>query len=252
MEDISIQREKQFHELYYKNPENRDAKTRGFYSITASVNNDYRDYLFQNCTGATILEYGCGTGSYAFTLSHNGAQKVVGIDISEVAIEQATEKARKLRCADRASFLQMNAESLQLSADSFDIVCGTSILHHLDLNKALASITQVLHKEGKAIFIEPLGHNSMINLYRRLTPSIRSADEHPLLRSDFALIGQYFNKVEISYYYLSTLLAVPLAGLPGFNKLVAGLETLDRTLFKMPLLSNQAWIALIKLQQPVK
>jgi hypothetical protein len=51
------------------------------------------------------------------------------------------------------------------------------------------SMTKILQPKGKAIFIEPLGHNFLINLYRRLTPNIRSADEHPLLAKDLKIMA---------------------------------------------------------------
>ncbi|MGJ5675433.1 MAG: class I SAM-dependent methyltransferase [Nostochopsis sp.] len=39
------------------------------------------------CQDSRIIEYGCGTGSYIFSLAKNGAALVTGIDISSVAIE---------------------------------------------------------------------------------------------------------------------------------------------------------------------
>ena len=43
-----------------------------------------------------------------------------------------------------------------------------------------------------AVFYEPLGTNPMIRLYRRLTPRLRSADEHPLVDADVALARRSF------------------------------------------------------------
>src|SRR3546814_4334755 len=45
--------------------------------------------------------------------------------------------------------------------------------------------SRVLRPGGRAVFIEPLGLNPAIELYRRFTPSARTPDEHPLLRRDF-------------------------------------------------------------------
>ena len=66
---------------------------------------------------------------------------------------------------------------------------------------------RVLQPGGHAIFIEPLGHNPFINLYRKFTPTIRSEDEHPLLVKDLEMIKNLFPKVEVRYYYLASLLA---------------------------------------------
>jgi SAM-dependent methyltransferase len=73
-------------------------------------------------------------------------------------------------------FLVMDAESLGFDEGSFDVVVGSGILHHLALRQS-----RVLRPDGCAVFVDPLGHNIFIRLYRKLTPSMRTADEHPLL-----------------------------------------------------------------------
>ena len=87
----------------------------------------------------------------------------------------------------------------------FDRVCGSGILHHLDLSRALPEISRVLKPGGRAIFIEPLGHNPIINWYRRRTPGMRTADEHPLLASDLAEASRHFETVSPEFYHLLVL-----------------------------------------------
>ena len=41
------------------------------------------------------------------------------------------------------------------------------------------------------IFIEPLGTNPLINLYRKFTPTSRSDDEHPLTFEDIKYFKSY-------------------------------------------------------------
>lgn len=43
------------------------------------------------------------------------------------------------------------------------------------------------------MFFEPLGHNLLINLYRRLTPELRTEDEHPLVACDLERLVNYFH-----------------------------------------------------------
>ena len=75
-------------------------------------------------------------------------------------------------------------ENTKLSSNYFDIIYGVGILHHLNLNKTVKEIERLLKKNGSLIFIEPLGTNPFINLYRKLTPNSRSKDEHPLTFND--------------------------------------------------------------------
>ena len=70
----------------------------------------------------------------------------------------------------------------QQSAEGFDIVYGTGILHHLEINKCLNEIHRILKPDGNLLFVEPLGTNPLINLYRKFTPNSRSKDEHPFTK----------------------------------------------------------------------
>ena len=104
---------------------------------------------------------------------------------------------------------------------------------------------------GRGLFMEPLGHNPMVNLYRRMTPKMRTPDEHPLLMSDFALAERSFERVEVTMSVLTSLLALPFAGRgggDGFDKLLARLTAADDALFRRSALARRnAWYATIEL-----
>ena len=131
------------------------------------------------------MEYGCGTGALAFDLAEQGSNSVA-IDISPVAISEAEQVAHARGLTAR--FEEMNAEAMTFDNDSFDLVFGSGILHHLDMERATQEVIGVLRPGGRAVFIEPLGYNPIINAYRRVTPTMRTEDEHPLLRSDLELL----------------------------------------------------------------
>lgn len=258
LEDVTLpnssrlQREQEFHNQRFADEDIREKKVGAFYQVAQSIKQKYGQFLLQHCKGARVIEYGCGTGSYAFSLAHNGATTVRGIDISPVAIELAQAQAQAEQLEHNLSFQVMNAEELKFDNSSIDLICGTGILHHLDIEKAMQSIVQVLHSQGKAVFIEPLGHNLFINLFRHLTPALRSEDEHPLLATDLANLKKYFYNVEIKYFYLVTLAAKPFIGVPGFNVLLNILELIDHQLLKLPFFQHQAWQVLITLSKPIK
>jgi len=247
-----IEREQKFHDQRFADDSKRTNKVGKFYKVSQSIKKEYEKFLTENCKDLEIIEYGCGTGSYAFSLAKNGAKNVTGIDISSVAIEVATDKAISEEIEGNLSFEVMNAEELIFNYSSIDLICGSGILHHLELEKAIKQIVNVLKPEGKAIFIEPLGHNIFINLFRSLTPSIPSEDEHPLLESDLALIKRYFKKVEIKYFYLTALGASIFVGFRGFEIILSTLEFIDQMLFKLPFLQKQAWQVLIQISEPIK
>lgn len=244
-----IEREQEFHDLRYTDDSERKQKVGKFYSITSSIYQAYEQKLFDSSKSSKVIEYGCGTGSYAFKLAQSQAELVTGIDISPIAIETARQQAAEE--TQNLDFQVMNAENLQFEPDSYDLICGSGILHHLDLGSATESIKRVLKPSGKAVFVEPLGHNFAIELYRRLTPNIRSQDEHPLLETDLQAIKSNFKKSRIRYFYLTSLISTLIAGKPGFKTLLYCCELLDSVLLKLPGIRQQAWMVLIELEQPI-
>jgi SAM-dependent methyltransferase len=244
-----LEREREFHDRAFA--EDVRASAKRFYSVTAALFAWYERTLTAHARAARALEYGCGPGSRAFDLARAGAH-VVGIDISPVAIEQATERGRAEGLEDRLEFRVMDAEQLDFPDASFDLVCGSGILHHLELARAYAEIARVLESGGLAVFTEPLGHNPLINAYRNRTPALRTVDEHPLLMRDIALAERYFGEVATRYFTLTSLAAIPLRNRAGFQRLVSACDALDRGLFRIvPGLRRQAWMVGMTLRHPL-
>lgn len=220
-----------------------------YYVITQSSRSHYYKCILSHSKGQTVLEFGCGTGSSAHMLSPY-AKKIVGIDISEVGIEKARQRARS-EGFENIDFLVMDAEQLAFPDKSFDLVCGTSILHHLDLRKSLGEIVKVLKPEGKAVFIEPLGTNPVINLYRYMTPSLRTKDEHPFGSKDLLTFEEFFSKVDIVFFHFLSLLSVPLRHMSAFEKILNFLDAIDRRIFDwLPFSKVFAWQVVIVLEGP--
>ena len=224
---------------------------RGFYRVAETSRAYYQSLLLSECPTKKVLEYGCGTGSHAFALARHGA-KVTGIDIADLPIDIANARARDLGLNDIV-FCVMDAEAMQFKNDSFDLVCGMSVLHHLQIDKALSELARVLRPEGKAIFIEPMGYNPAINLYRKLTPHLRTTGEHPLRVKDFRLMEELFDQVNCEFFHLTSLLTIPLRNTQAFSLFYKLLDSFDRKLFKwVPILGLMAWLVVITLEEPNK
>src|SRR5262245_46782825 len=181
-ENTRKQREKGFHDDCFEDRTRQRTAVERFYVSANSSKAFYKHYLRTHCRGKHVLEYGCGADGYSVFLARLGAS-VTAIDISDVAIRESRAHAIQ-QGIEGIEYRVMDAEALDFEEDTFDVVCGTAILHHLDYPRALSEIARVLKPDGSAIFIECLAHNPVINLYRRLTPHLRSADEHPLRMCD--------------------------------------------------------------------
>ena len=187
-------------------------RDRKYYVVRKGLRKRYNSILSQLCNKKKVLEYGCGSGTGSKRLLNFGAI-LTGIDISSEGI-QAAKKSEP-----NAEYLIMNAEQTEFKDESFDVIVGLGIIHHLDLNKAYNEIFRILKKNGHAVFEEPLGHNPFINFYRALTPSMRTSSEHPLKQKDIALLKKYFHSVHVEYFSLVTILSVPFRNTRFFERL---------------------------------
>ena len=204
-----IEREAAFHDDGILRPKPRIE----FYAHGAGRHAVERLYeLLSDLHGRRVLDFGCGSGWNSVDLALRGAT-VDGFDISRESLKIAQEYAEKTKVADRIYFRKDNAEDLSYEDNLFDIITGTGILHHLDLNAAFREIHRVLKPGGKAYFIEPLGHNPFINLYRRLTPSLRTVDERPLRLPELKAATTQFSRMDQEFFYFLGLM-------PFFLKLI--------------------------------
>ncbi|MCB1228900.1 MAG: class I SAM-dependent methyltransferase [Verrucomicrobiae bacterium] len=215
-----------------------------YYALTRIEYDQYVATLEANVKDADVLEFGCGPYGYIYDAAPV-TRSATAIDLSPVAIEMSKKKAAGLGV--EIDFLEMNCEDLKFEDDSFDLIFGSSILHHLNLDQTLAEMRRVLRPGGMLVFTEPLGHNPCINLYRKLTPQMRTVDEHPLMMSDLKLISEYFPETEIGFFHLFTFAAVPFINTPLFKPVRAIGHFCDRLLFTViPFARRWAWMSLIK------
>lgn len=237
-----LARERAFHNTRFEH-DDRKAQLK-FYDAIADCFRDYWARVDQLAIGADILEYGCAYGDNAMRLAAR-ARTATGIDISDVAVERGRTWARQ-KGLTNVRLEAMNAEAMTFPDDSFDLVFGSGIIHHLDVDRAYAEIARVLRPGGRAVFVEPLGHNPAIALYRRLTPAARTPDEHPLLRRDFRRFDAAFSITRYRFYGLATLGVVPFRRTAAQRPLLKATRMIDRALFALPGAKWLAWYSLME------
>jgi SAM-dependent methyltransferase len=234
-------REKEFHNKLQSKKKGRFENI--FYKAIYNLKEDFLKYLEKNSENSEILDYGCGIGSSIEKVVKFNPKKITGIDISEVSIQKAISKAKNQGL--NVEYKVDNCEKTNFKDNEFDIVYGTGILHHLQIEKCLDEIFRLLKPKGSLVFIEPLGTNPFINIYRKFTPNSRSKDERPLVDKDFDYINNKFSETNIKYYGFLTLIFFPFYKSPNHSKIFKLFTELDQYLFKLKFFRLFAWSVLI-------
>ena len=110
-----------------------------------------------------VLEVGCGIGLFTKEIARTES-KVTAIDISEDLLEIARKKV----IASNEIFKIENAYELAFPDNFFDTIVGSSVLHHLEIEKAIKEFYRVLKPEGGIFFTEPNMLNPQIILERNI------------------------------------------------------------------------------------
>ncbi|MDP4013189.1 MAG: class I SAM-dependent methyltransferase [Candidatus Nanopelagicales bacterium] len=101
---------------------------------------------------ARSLEIGAGTGFFTLNLISAGIiDRAVVTDLSPGMVDVALRNGRALGM--RLDGRVADAEALPFDDDSFDLVCGHAVLHHIpDLDSALREVLRVLRPGGRFVF----------------------------------------------------------------------------------------------------
>ncbi len=203
-----------------------------------------KDFLKDKCQGKLILDYGCGNGIHSIWLAKEGG-RVIGIDLSKDSLRIARERAVVEGVADRIEFLLMDCENLKFKDEAFDIIFNRETFSSLDLERVYQETFRVLKPDGFLIGIEALGHNPLANLKRMINKFLGRrtgwAISHILKLKDLERAKKYFNKQEVYYFHLFSILAIPFLKLPGGKFLLNFLEKIDKVLLSLPFLKKFAF-----------
>jgi len=218
---------------------------------------DVRDELMEeigDVSGKRVLDYGCGSGELGIYLTSLGGE-VYGFDLSAEGVKAARQAAASYRL--RASFEAMDAESLGYRDNSFDLVVGFGVLHHvIKYRNASSELHRVLAPGGLAVFAETLWDNPFINFVRRFTKVEDDAGDAKLTHASIREFARSFSHLEVKkrhFFYMlkrfSTLpvrdLSRPLQPRPMWR----AVKRMDEILLKISPLQNWCGEAIVSFRK---
>jgi len=217
------------------------------YYQTTKLSVDYIDHwIKKNSRDKICLDYACGNGIYAFKMAKSNPKLVLGLDISDISIDNCVRISKEESLDEDTLFFQSDCENTMLPDNSIDVLICSGMLHHLDLTKAFPEMLRILKPGGKVLAIEALDYNPAIKLYRMLTPDMRTEWEkaHILSLKDIKYAKEFFEIGQVKYWHVTSYIA------GKFPSLLKVLNLLDSILTKIPLIRLMAWIFTFELIKP--
>jgi ubiquinone/menaquinone biosynthesis C-methylase UbiE len=199
-----LEKERDFHDDWAHAIDFRDVKVRETFSACTSPEPTWLARQLGDLNGKRILELGCGAGEGAVYFALAGAD-VTATDLSPGMLAVVEKVASHHGVAVKT--MVSSAEDLSsFASGSFDIVYGANTLHHVDIERCLDEVKRVLKPGGLGAFWDPVAHNPVINIYRRMASKVRTVDEHPIRRSELRYFSRRFTIVAKRFFWLTASL----------------------------------------------
>ena len=192
---------------------NRDVKEMGSYAYTTDrlssneanfrLTTSIRDIY--DFSGKTVLDIGCGDGSYTLEFCELGVKKIVGIDPADKAINAAADKAEKYGLGHIASFQVDNIYELDtvLTSNSYDCIVVRGVVHHLpDPEKAFKELAKF---KGDIIVLEPNGSNPVLKLIEKNSQYHIEHEERSFSFKELTTWSEMAGLINADYKYINVV-----------------------------------------------
>ncbi|WP_179348648.1 class I SAM-dependent methyltransferase [Winogradskyella pacifica] len=151
-----------------------------------------------NLEDKKVLDLGCLRGNNLSLYMAKNAKEYVGIDLSDVAIEELNEKLINAGCTN-AKGIAVDFLSADFKHENFDVIYAYGVLHHFeDFDLLINKLQEKLAKNGSIISYDPLETSFPIKFVRMLYRPFQSDKdwEWPFTKVTLKKLDSSFNIVE--------------------------------------------------------
>lgn len=258
MQDEILRKEQEFHDQWAAAIDVEGIRVSDYFEACTAPENRFILKHLGDVRGKYLLDLGCGAGENSVYFATRGA-RCVASDYSPGMVDVALKLAETngVKVEGRV----INAMAIDFPDNTFDIVYASNLLHHIPNPKlTLREMHRVLKPGGVACFWDPLKHNPVINVYRRMATEVRTEDEMPLDINIVNFIQSLYSQTVYDTFWIATLwiflqfyliekvdpnkerywkkIIIEQARL---KKEYLFLERIDHVLKKVPLMKRFAW-----------
>jgi ubiquinone/menaquinone biosynthesis C-methylase UbiE len=258
MQEEILRKEQEFHDQWAAAIDVEGIHVRDYFEACTAPENRFILKHLGDVRGKYLLDLGCGAGENSVYFASRGA-RCVASDYSPGMVDVALKLAEVNRVQVEGRVI--NAMDIDFPDNTFDIVYASNLLHHIpDPKLTLREMHRVLKPGGLACFWDPLKHNPVINVYRRMATEVRTEDEMPLDIEIVNFIRSLYSQTTYDTFWIASLwifLQFYLIEKVDPNKerywkkiiieqdrlksQYLALEKVDRLLKKLPLMKRMAW-----------
>ena len=163
--NTKFKKEEKFHDEWANSIDLNSLMVDESFEACTSPENKFILKKVKSLKGKKILELGCGAGEASVYFAKKGAI-VTATDISQGMLDVVQKLAKKHHV--KLTTKQCTSDKLDFPDGSFDIVYAANLMHHVEHEPTLKESHRVLKKGGLFISYDPLAHNPLINIYRRI------------------------------------------------------------------------------------
>ena len=212
--------------------------------------------------GKRCLCLGCGTETSTVLFALKGAE-MWALDLAVEALRRQRLMAQANGTDVRTHHVASSCDALPFPDDSFDVVIGIGILHHLqdDLDTPTSEVARVLKKDGHAVFEEPIARSRLLWRLRTWMPVPWPVDSSPQCRplraSALDCLAKHFHVEADPFHFLGRLNRLLLPGrpfefAPRWKKwMLYAVHYLDHLLLRLPGLASLGSVVVLDLR-PVR